>query len=202
MAKYSSKRILAALALAVGAAAAHAVPVVRSGNLVDNTDVVEIAFTLASAAPVSIWTDSWSAGLNFDPTISVFDAASTLLVATGDDTPDPTLLHAGQGGYDGELDFTLLAAGRYVLTLSASGNDPVGPTLAAGFSLAGTTPIAIADWNQPSYDINRNDQKGTFWRVNVEGSSAVAAVPEPSEIVMLTVGLAVVAALVRRRRAS
>ena len=194
-------RTLAVFALAGAAVCAHAAPVAISGTLTYDTDVVLISFSLAAAAPVSIWTDSWSAGLDFDPTISVFDAASTL-VATGDDTADPALLHAGQGGYDGELDFASLAAGTYTLSLSASGNDPVGPSLADGFSLAGTTPIAIANWNQPSYDLNKNDQKGGFWRVNIDGATTVAAVPavpEPSTWVSMVVGLLAAAAMIGGR---
>ena len=196
-------RPLAALVLAGAGVVAHAAPAVRTGTLVFDTDVVQIGFTLASAAPVSIWTDSWMAGVNFDPTVSVFDAALNL-VATGDDTSDPALLHPGQGGYDSELDFASLAAGSYVLTLSASGNDPVGATLSAGFSLAGTAPVAIADWNQPSYDINRNDQKGGFWRVDIEGATTVAAVPavpEPGTWASMIVGLVAAAVMIGRRSA-
>ncbi len=200
--RFRLPRLAAALVLAGAAALAHAVPVARSGTFVFNTDVVRVAFSLAAAAPVSIWTDSWQAGLNVDPTLSVFDAASSRLVATGDDTPDPARLHAGQGGYDGSLDFASLAAGSYLLTLSASGNDPVGPLLSNGFSLQGTTPIPVADWNQPSYDVNKSDQKGGFWRVQIDGATTVAAVPavpEPSTWASMLGGLIAAAVLVGRR---
>ncbi|MEP6504260.1 MAG: DVUA0089 family protein, partial [Betaproteobacteria bacterium] len=161
------KRAAAALALALAGFGAHAADATFAGQLVFDTDVVRIDFTLASAGNVAFWTDSWQAGLNFDPTLSMFDATGHL-IATGDDTADPAALHAGQGGYDSDIE-QALAAGHYILTLSASGNDPLGATLADGFSLDGTAPILISEWNQPSYDINKNDQKGGFWELRLTG---------------------------------
>ena len=180
------------------AATARAADVVVSGNLVYNTDVVQIDFTLAVPSDVTLWTDSWLDGLNFDPSLTLFDAGLMLLV-NGDDTGDPAALLPGQGGYDSQIRLPALAAGQYHLTLTASGNDPVGPTLGAGFSLAGTTPILISEWNQPSYDLNANDQKGTFWRVRLDNVTSVSAVPEPSEIALLLAGLAAIGGYARRR---
>ncbi len=191
------KQAAAAFTLALGALGAHAADATFSGQLQFDTDVVRIDFTLASAGSVAFWTDSWQAGLNFDPTLSMFDAAGNLIV-TGDDTPDIGSLHAGQGGYDSDIEASL-AAGHYILTLSASGNDPLGATLADGFSLAGTPPILISEWNQPSYDINKNDQKGGFWELRLTGVDAASVVPEPAGAALLLAGLALLAARVTRK---
>lgn len=198
-------RALRLLALAFGVAqagqAAHAADLTVAGNLVYNTDVVRIDFTVAAPGAVTLWTDSWQAGVNFDPELALFDASFALLVV-GDDTADPAQLLPGQGGYDSQIRFASLAAGQYHLALTASGNDPLGPTFAAGFSLAGSTPIPIPLWNQPSYDINHDDQKGTAWRVHLDGVASVSAVPEPHSEALMAAGLAALFLLARRRQAN
>ena len=199
MTPFDFRGALTALALAATAATSQAADITRTGDLVFDTDVVQFSFTLASAGSVEFWTDSWQTGKNFDPTVSVFDASGQLL-GTGDDVAGPSPTHAGQGAYDSELSLAPLAAGRYTLTLSASGNDPLGTTLADGFSLSGTTPIRIADWNQPSYDINKNDQKGTAWSLHLSGVDSVSAVPEPASIALMMAGGLLLAGGLRRKR--
>lgn len=184
-----SAAILAlACAAALAAPTAHAADIKLTGNLVYNTDVVQIDFSLAASAAVTLWTDSWLAGLNFDPTLAVFNSNGGLLVV-GDDTTDPAALLPGQGGYDSQIQLPTLAAGNYHLTLSASGNDVVGPTLADGFSLAGTVPVLVQDWSQPSHDINKNDQKGSVWQVHLQGVDQAAVVPEPASLALMLLGL-------------
>ena len=86
------------------------------------------------------------------------------------------------------------------LTVStASPNYANGSSLATGFALDGSTPIRIADWNQPGYNINTNDQKGTAWSVHLSGVTQAALVPEPSGWLVLALGLAGVTVLVKRR---
>lgn len=202
MTKHLFQRSLVAVALAGVAFVSQAANVARIGNLVYNTDVVRIDFSVGVPSAVTLWTDSWQAGLNFDPTLALFDAGFSL-VTIGDDTADPAALLPGQGGFDSQIHFHALAPGDYHLALSASGNDALGPFLSSGFSLTGTTPILISDWNQPSYDINANDQKGSFWQVHLDGvGSVVAPVPEPSEIVLMLTGLVFMGGALRRHKTS
>ena len=172
-----------------------------SGQIVYDTDVVLIDFTLRAPGSVDFWTDSWKAGLNFDPTLSMFDSGG-LLLATGDDTPDPARCCTPAKAATTAISSRRLGAGSYVLALSASGNDPLGLTLADGFSLQGTTPIRLDQWTQPSSDINYNDQKGGAWELRLGGvdSAAVTSVPEPGETLMMLAGMALLALGLRRQR--
>jgi len=169
-----------------------------AGQLVHHKDVVQFDFSLATAGTVSIWTDSWQSGLNFDPQLALFDGSHALqtVFADGGDSVSP----ATAGYFDDGQTFAPLAAGHYRLTLSAYSNDPVGPNLAQGFSHDGAAPIALADWNQPGYDINANDQKGGVWRVHLSGVEQAAVVPEPASVLMMLAGLLGVVAVARRRK--
>ena len=192
-------RHLTALALVTAGIGAQAADFSFAGNLVFNTDVVQFSFSVAAPGDVRLWTDSWLAGLNIDPTLALFDSGLNHLL-TGDDSPDPTALLPGQGGYDATLTLGALAPGVYRLALSASGQDALGPTLGNGFSLDGSTPIAIAQWNQPSYDLNTNDQKGSFWQLHIDGVDQASVVPEPAGWALMLGGLTGLVALARRRR--
>jgi hypothetical protein len=196
MSKLLFTRAFAALSLAAATLGAQAADVTLSGHLVYDTDVVLVDVTLATASTVDFWTDSWKAGLNFDPTLSLFDSTGLLLL-TGDDTPDPASLHAGQGGYDSDIALSL-AAGHYLLALSASGNDPLGATRADGFSLQGTPPIRLDQWTQPSSDLNFNDQKGGDWQLHLGGIGSAGVVPEPAEALLMLCALALMAGALRR----
>lgn len=159
-----------------------------SGQIVYNTDVVQIDFTLASAGDVTLWTDSWQSGLNFDPVLGLFGGANQALLQVIDDN-DGTIANAGY--YDSGAVLSQLAAGTYRLTLGAAANDAVGPLLANGFALDGTTPIKLVDWNQPSYDMNANDQKGGLWQLHLSGAAVqqAAVVPEPGIWALMFGGL-------------
>lgn len=196
-------RTLLGAALALGAASSQAADFNFTGNLFNNTDRVEVLFDLANTSNVRLWTDSWSAGLNFDP-------ISTLWVQAGKDfafvqeVDDDSSIAIGQGSYDTGHAIDGLAAGRYLLSVGPSFLVPFasGTLYSQGFTQDGTTPTPIAQWNQPSYDPNFDDQKGTFYSIHLSGvdTASVTAVPEPEAFAMLLAGLCLVGAVTRRRR--
>jgi len=191
----SSRALPRAAALAVltlSALGAQAASFAYSGQATYHNDLIKVSFHLdADSTDVKVWTDSWLAGLNFDPVIAVWaqtGAGYNLLSQVDDDDT----IGAGQGSYDAGIKFTTLAAGHYLVTLAAAPNFAKGTTLADGFAFDGETAIALADWKQPSYDLNKDDQKGGYW------SLRVTAVPEPASWALMAGGLAL--GLVARRR--
>lgn len=113
-----------------------------------------------------------------------------------DDTAAP-----GQGYCDTGLALATLAAGQYRLTLLASSNELNGSLLSQGFACSGLTPIPLAQWNQPGYDVNANDQQGGYWQLHFSGLDSVAAVPEPAAAWLLFAGLAAVMGSTRLKAA-
>lgn len=190
------KKPLLTLALATLSLAAHAADFSLSGQAVNHNDRIVIDFQVAAGSAVNLWTDSWQSGLNFDP--QLFLASGGVIVTTDDD--GGSLINTGAGYYDAGLQFTATTAGSYRLVLNAASNDAVGATLSQGFGYDGDTPIKLADWNQPSYDLNANDQKGGFWRLHLSGVEQAAVVPEPSSIALLLAGLLSISLLVRRQQ--
>lgn len=190
---------LAAAALPLFALQAKSADFSFSGHLTYNTDVVQVAFTLdLDASHVRLWTDSWQSGLNFDPTLTLWAKQGTGYGLVGDND-DESSLDPGQGFYDSGLSLSALAAGQYLLTLGAAPNYASGSLLSNGFAFDGTAPILIPQWNQPSYDINANDQKGSFWQLNLSGVDSAAAVPEPSGLSLVLAGMGVMLTVARRR---
>ncbi len=191
---------LAFAAALMSAGAAQAADFVFSGNASFHNDVVQIDFTLDSAAiDLRIWTDSWQSGLNFDPTAALWRSTdgdfSLLQAVDDDDTVGP-----GQGYYDAGFHLGSLAAGQYRVTLAAAINAPLGTLLSQGFAYDSETPIPIALWNQPSYDPNANDQKGTFWRLHLSPVDAASVVPEPTSWMLMLGGIAALALRRQPRR--
>ena len=192
-------RVIAAFGLALGCAtSAHALSISTSGNLNLNTDIAGTEFALATDAPgLRIWTDSYQGGLNFDPTITLWkrSGGDANFVAQNDD--DDTI-GSGQTAFDAGLYFAALGAGDYLVTVTASPYIPTGMQLSQGFEFdpayGPIAQMAISQWNQPSYDINSNNQKGTFWTLNV------TAVPEPGTYALLVMGLGVMGWMARRIR--
>jgi hypothetical protein len=189
--------------LAFCAASASAADYQFRGNLSYNTDRVGIRFDATGSGDVRLWTDSWSNGTNFDP-------ISVLWKQTGNDytrvleVDDDDTIAAGQGFYDTGMAFSGLAAGHYLYVVGPSFVEPFanGNLLSDGYTQDGSTPIPISLWNQPSYDPNANDQKGSFYKIHLSGvdNAVMAAVPEPTSVAMMLAGLGFMGGIVRRRK--
>jgi hypothetical protein len=191
---------LASLALLCGSLNAAAADFSFSGHLQFNTSIVKVGFDLTGdAGTVRMWTDSFDAGSNFDPLLTLWQRSGSGYAWLAE-IDDDSSLAAGQTDFDAGLEIDGLAKGQYLVTLGASPNNAVGTMLSDGFAFDGETPLPIASWNQPGYDINANDQKGSFWRLNLSNVDSAAPVPESGTYVLLAFGL-VALWLVRRSRA-
>lgn len=193
-------RAAASLVLLGAAIAGHAADFSFSGHLIDNNGLVKLGFSLdAGGGDVRVWTDSFKGGANFDPTLSVWQrsGADYTLVAEVD---DDSAISAGQTDFDAGVSLQALQAGQYLAVLSASPNYANGNTLSAVFAFDGLPAVPIAAWNQPGYDINANDQKGEFWRVNLTGVTQAAAVPEPASYALTLLGVVALWLSLRARR--
>jgi len=161
-----------------------------SGQFSFHNDIVLIDFSLASASTnVKLFTDSWQGGLNFDPMATLWlntgTGFSRLTEVDDDDT-----VGAGQGFFDTGFMPANLPAGQYRLSLMASINASNGPLLSQGFAYDSQAPILLTQWTQPSYDPNANDQKGGFWRLQLNSVDTVSVVPEPASWLLFAAGLA------------
>lgn len=189
-----------ALAVTTAALGTQAANFDLAGGIQFHNDLVQVDFLLATdGTDVKIWTDSWLSGLNFDPTAALWRKSGsdfTLLQAVDDDDT----VAAGQGFYDTGFVLPSLAAGRYRVTLGAAVNAANGTLLSQGFAYDSETPIALGQWDQPTYDPNANDQKGGAWSLHFRNVDQISAVPEPSAWLLLALGLAGVALMHRMRR--
>jgi hypothetical protein len=197
------KKLLSGLATCLltlsGAGIANSASFTFDGDIAYHNDVIEIAFTLdTDATDVSVWTDSYMSGTNFDPITAVWQSTGSgySLVAQNDDNGS---IAAGQTNWDSGLLFNSLSAGNYLFTIATFNNWALGTLLSDGFTFDADTPISLAVWHQPASDVNM----GTYYRVNLSGVDSASnnsdPVPEPTTMLLFGTGLA---GLVGSRRRS
>jgi PEP-CTERM motif len=204
--RHSMKKLthpLSVLALAAAATSAGAADFHFTGDISHHNDVIQVPFHLDNAATdVKVWTDSFQGGSNFDPVTAVWSiTAGGTLVAENDDRSD---IGPGQTYYDSGITLAALGAGDYTLTVAAYPNFRNGNTLAEGFAFDGSTPIALADWCQPSSAADCSNQKGGYFSVWLTGvdSATISTVPEPQTYALMLFGLAATGCLARRKKAT
>ena len=183
------KKILAVALLSLTAASANAASFTFTGNLENRNATTHFDFSLASiSASVRAWTDSFQSGVNFDPIIAIWQQVGSdfQLIGQNDDNPS---VAAEQTHFDAGLTFANLAAGNYRVTVAPYNNFANGTLFSQGFQYD-SQPI-------------ESHQRGTFFRVNIDGvdsASPVSPVPEPETYAMLLAGFGLMAGLARRRK--
>ena len=179
-------RNTAAVALCAAACVAHADSL--DSHIFFHTDVIYHSIILEQASDLTVWTDSYMGGINFDPIVGVWH--NGMQVGQNDDNPT---IAPDQTRYDSGLRLHGLAAGSYVFTIGAFDNFSNSNQIGAGFRYDGQTPIAVTDWCEPASHCNM----GPFVKLNW---TAMPAVPEPATWMMLAAGLGLAGAAVRRQR--
>jgi len=170
-----------------------------SGNIANHNDVVEISFSLATAATnVNVWTDSFMSATNFDPITAVWGQSGSdyNLIGQNDDNP---YIAPGQTYYDSGLTFANLAAGNYLFTIATYANFARGSLLSDGFSYDSQAPIPLSTWCQPASHCGM----GTYYDVHLSGVDSavnITPVPEPETYAMLLAGLGLLGFTARRRK--
>lgn len=189
------------LALVAGTAAlmpwaARADDFVLRGVLEWHSQIAQWQFSVGHTVDVSMWTVSHLNGRNFDPLLTVWNADDGSFIAQGDD------INPGANGFDARIDLAGLAAGRYLVTLTASPNARVGDRRQDGFMFDTLTPHSISTWCQPAA---LACGAGGQWQAMMSGVDSVGSlqtitpVPEPAAALLMLAGLAGLGAWSRRR---
>ncbi|GHU00513.1 hypothetical protein FACS1894154_09660 [Betaproteobacteria bacterium] len=152
-----------------------------TGALTYHNEVAIISFSLdTDITGVNVYTDSFQGGTNFDPIMALWGGNGTLIAQNNDNAYiNPSV----QTWLDSGFSLPTLAAGDYFFSVAVAPNEAVGTNLSTGFIFDNQAPIMLND-----YDM------GNLWSVWLEGVPSAttppgAAIPEPSLLALLGLGL-------------
>ncbi|WP_323813640.1 DVUA0089 family protein [Cellvibrio sp. NN19] len=157
-----------------------------TGEIENHNDVIYTYFTVENdATNVRVWTDSFQNGINFDPITALWKADGTRIDQNDDNASINPLT---QTIYDSGFLVPFLAAGDYIFTVATYNNWSISTQLADGFTFDNQAPIALSQWNQPANSTNMGPH-WSLWLDGVDRASNPTAVPEPTLLVLLGLGL-------------
>lgn len=190
-----------------------------TGGFGHDNDVQLFGFNLLIGATVTFQTLGYGGsgvGLNaagqnilpggFEPVLGIFHADTGALEGAaiqpgppGDlstcppRAQDPNRLGLCQDAYAQ----VFLSAGNYLLSLTQSGNDPIGPNLSDGFFWVDVLPIP--DFNN-GFLAPDGLQGTSAWALDISFVDAAGEVPEPASALLVAAGLILAGIGARRRR--
>ena len=182
-----------------------------TGVFLQDDEEATFSFTVAAPANVLFQTYGYAGGTNgngtaispggFDPVLSLFDSAGTL-IAFNDDNPVAPVDPVTGVGLDSLISI-ILTTGSYTLVLTQSDNYPIGPDLAAGFTRTGQgnfTGPAFTGSPGSFWDFTPAQRNGA-WALDIDGDGvAVPGVPEPGTFGTLSFGLGGLLFFLNRRK--
>ena len=183
------------------------------GTISEDDQLEQFTFTLSGTATVTLQTWSYAGGTNqagmviprggFDPWLSLYNAAGTLLQSVDNGTCGQVGTDLVTGACFDSFISVALGTGTYTLVLSQSDNQPAGGMLSDGFTNTGnpTFTSSFGCTNGQFCDSNA-DNRTNKWAVdldNVTSAQGPSGVPEPGTLVLLAGGFAAIAVLRRRK---
>ncbi len=165
-----------------------AVATLYQGAFLSDDEVRIFAFNIPIAGLVTLRTTSYAAG-GFDPVLTLFDATGNYVISNNDG-PCAIVAHDPVTGncFDAYLSIGL-SAGAYQLALTESDNLAIGPSLADGFLQTGNGDFTCLEFlGQPGAFCDASPaQRSSAFALDI-GTS-----PEPSTLLLLAAGIAVLA---------
>jgi hypothetical protein len=149
-----------------------------TGEISDYDDVIITQFTVDSDQTVSLWTDSFDSGVNFDPITALWSSDGSFIAQNDDNASiSPTTQTYYDSGFVEDL-----TAGTYYFTISVYDNfadDSLN-------ILTGSSPFDTGCDGCTSGTGLYYSQ----WLSGVSSADVISSVPEPMSVALLVFGLA------------